>query len=55
MSDLINPSAGGRYERDSNGNLTQVEAPTVDATYDRGEQSAPVADPAAIIENFIPE
>jgi hypothetical protein len=41
MPESIFPTQGGRYEIDSKGNLKQVEAPTQDPTYDRGEASAP--------------
>ena len=54
MSDPTFPAAGGIYEIDAKGALKQVEAPTQDATYDRGAAPAPepVA-PAKIVDNFI--
>jgi len=41
MADMTYPSQGGRYEIDSKGKLKQLEPPTQDPTYDRGEASAP--------------
>lgn len=55
MSESTFPAAGGIYEIDAKGALKQVEAPTQDATYDRGAVTPapePVA-PAKIVDNFI--
>jgi len=57
MSESTFPAAGGVYEIDARGALKQIEAPTQDATYDRGASASasapePVA-PAKIVDNFI--
>ena len=57
MSEPTFPAAGGLYEIDAKGALKQVEAPTQDATYDRGAAApAPAPEPVApakIVDNFI--
>lgn len=53
MPESLFPTQGGRYEIDSKGNLKQVEAPTQDPTYDRGDASAPAISVPPIAEPFI--
>lgn len=56
MPDTQYPSSGGIYERDSKGNLKQVEAPTRDATYDRGNDSSPTPDiPVTTVDKPVAE